>query len=107
MLAQVSQERLWGQIVAKAWSDQEFKQRLLADPGLVFAEYGFEVPEGVEVMLHEETPNLTHFILPARPDGDLLEEELVGNGAPADSFSGFSGFCGRCGRCGCGCGRCD
>jgi hypothetical protein len=107
MIQTVSQDRLWSQIVAKAWSDEDFKQRLLTDPRSVFTEYGLELPEGVELMVHNNSPMIQHFILPECPDGDLREEEVTGAGMSADSFSGFSGACGRCGRCGCGCGRCD
>ena len=103
MNQQVSQDRLWGQIVARAWSDDDFKRRVLSDPETVFAEYGVELPEGTDVMVLEDTATTRHFVLPVSPDGDLMEEELIGGGSSYDSFSGF---CGRCGRCGCGCGGC-
>ena len=111
----VSQERLWDQIVAKAWSDEDFKQRVLSVPELVFAEHGLELPEGTGVMVHDEdvdattqhdTGTVRHFFLPASPDGDLIEAELVGTGIPDDSTVAYCGYCGRCGRCGCGCGYC-
>jgi hypothetical protein len=102
MIQQVSQERLWGQIVARAWSDEDFRRRLLADPRAVLTEYGLDVPEDREIRLVEDTPDVCHLILPVSPAGELADEELVGT-AVMDSFSGFSGWCGRCG---CGCRRC-
>lgn len=97
------QEKQWGQIVARAWADDEFKARLLAQPKVVMREYGLEIDPGVEVSVVEDTEAVRHFVLPPNPTGDLSEEELSPV-AGADSFSGFSGRCGRCG--GCGCGRC-
>jgi hypothetical protein len=60
------------------------------------------VPEGTEFRVVEDTPTVRHLTLPACPDGDLADEELVGT-AVADSYSGV---CGYCGYCGCGCLRC-
>ncbi|HEX4608161.1 MAG TPA: NHLP leader peptide family RiPP precursor [Urbifossiella sp.] len=99
----LSQERAWGQIVAQAWADEDFKARLLADPRGVLAEYGIDTPEGVDLEVVEDTDTVRHFILPPSPAGDLADEEL-GGGAVAYCYSGFSGYCGRCG-CGCSC-RC-
>jgi hypothetical protein len=102
MIQQMSEERLWSQLVAQVWSDEDFKQRLLSDPRAVLAEHGIDVPEDVEVRVVEDTPRVRHLILPPSPAGELTDEELVGT-AVMDSFSGFSG---GCGRCGCGCRRC-
>ncbi len=102
MIQQMSQERLWGQVVARAWDDEDFRQRLLADPRAVLAEYGMDVPEGMEIKVVEDTPEVCHLVLPASPAGELADEELVGT-AVMDSYSGFSGWCGNCG---CGCRRC-
>ncbi len=102
MIQEMSQERLWGQLVARAWSDQGFKRRLLSDPRAVLAEHGFDVPEGTEIRVLEDTPTVRHLTLPPCPEGDLVDEELVGT-AVADSYSGYCGFSGYCG---CGCRRC-
>jgi hypothetical protein len=102
MIEQISQEQVWGQIVARAWSDEDFKQRLLSDPRDVLTEYGLEMPDGAALRVVQDTPEVHHLVLPVSPEGDLADEELVGT-AVMDSFSGF---CGWCGRCGCGCRRC-
>jgi hypothetical protein len=103
MIQMTTEDRLWHQVVARAWADEAFKRRLLSDPAAVLAEHGIDVPEEVAIRVVEDTPRMRHFILPPSPAGELADEELVGT-AVADSFSGFSGFSGRCG---CGCGRCD
>jgi hypothetical protein len=33
-------DKAWGQIVARAWQDEAFKRRLLADPAAVLREQG-------------------------------------------------------------------
>jgi hypothetical protein len=106
MIAQLSEELVWSQIVARAWCDEDFMERLLSDPRAVLAEHGLEVSPGkeVEVVLGsevqvDETDGVLRFVLPASPPDDLIEEDL-GGGAVA--WCGC-GACGRCGACGCRC----
>jgi hypothetical protein len=69
----------WGQLVARTWSDEAFKARLLADPAAVLAEQGIPLPPGVEVRIHEDTPAVVHLTLPPRPPSvnrELSDEEL-------------------------------
>jgi hypothetical protein len=108
MIAQVSEELVWSQLVARAWCDEGFLKRLLSDPRAVLAEHDLEVPPGteVEVVLGTEvkvddTNAVRRFVLPAGPPDELTEEDLVG-GAVAYCYCGA---CGRCGGCGCRC-RC-
>jgi hypothetical protein len=95
-------QKPWGLLVAKAWSDDALKQRLLDDPAAVLEEHGIEVPPGVELRVVEDTDQVCHLVLPASPSGDLVDEELT----LSTGFYCYSGVCGACGRCGCGCGRC-
>ena len=108
MIAQLSEELVWSQIVARAWCDEGFMKRLLSDPRSVLAEHELEVPPGtqVEVALGTEvrvdgTDTVRRFILPARPSHELEEEELAGGTVAWCAC----GACGRCGGCGCRC-RC-
>ena len=67
----------YGKIVAKAWTDEAFKARLMSDPKSIFKENGIDVPEDVEVKVVENTDKLIHFSLPPKPEeGDLSDEEL-------------------------------
>ncbi len=65
----------WGQLVARTWSDEAFKQRLLAEPAAVLAEQGIEVPPGMEVRVHENTPTAVHVALPPALSGELSDEQ--------------------------------
>ncbi len=65
-----------GRMVAKAWSDEAFKQRLLSDTHSVLAEAGVSVPSGITVKVVENKEDTVHLVLPQRPDGELSEETL-------------------------------
>jgi hypothetical protein len=104
MIRQISEDLLWGQIVARAWCDERIMKRLLSDPRDVLSEHGLEVPEGTEVKVEEGTEvkvvedadTVLRFILPVSPPDELTEEDLVGHAVS---------WCGWCGGCGCRC-RC-
>lgn len=103
------------QLIAKAWADEAFKQRLIADPAAVLKEAGLEMPEGIEIRVVEDTEKVAHLVLPRKPSAEELSEEELSNAAGGHCGGGHCGCghggCGghhRCGcgghRCGCGCG---
>jgi hypothetical protein len=94
-------QKQWGMLVARAWTDESLKARLLEDPATVLRENGIEVPFDTEVRVLEDTPAVQHLVLPRSPDGDLADEEL-NYSVGIDSYSGLSFGCGGCRRCGCG-----
>ena len=65
----------WGQMVAQAWSDDSYKQRLLTDPAAVMAERGLTAPAGKQLRVVEDTADTVHVVLPARPN-ELSDEQL-------------------------------
>jgi len=73
------QTDVWGRIVAQAWQDDAFKQRLLADPAAVLQEHDVRVPPGSEVKVFEDTAQVHHLALPRKPDaaGELSDEDLA------------------------------
>ena len=67
----------YGQLIAKAWTDEEFKARLLADPKAAMKEVGMDVPEGMEVEVVESTQEKAYLVIPAKPGpGELSDEDL-------------------------------
>ncbi len=88
-------DKQWSLIVARAWADEEFRDRLISNPQAVLRENGLEIAPDVEVRVVEDSESVRHFILPANPAGDLCEEELSPT-AGADSFSGGCGGCRGC-----------
>lgn len=83
-------------IIAKAWKDEAYKQRLLADPKAVIEEEsGMKFSDSVSVQVTEENTNSLYLTLPMSPEIEgvnLSEEELemIAGGArfrPFDTLS--------------------
>ncbi len=72
--------KAYGKLVAKAWSDEDFKAKLLADPMKVFKENSIVIPEGIDIRIVENTVDTMHFILPPERSDELTDEELGVNG---------------------------
>ena len=66
----------YGQVVAKAWADDAFKQRLLANPAAVLQAEGIAVPAGVEIRAVENTDKVLYLMLPPKPGVELSDEQL-------------------------------
>jgi nitrile hydratase subunit alpha len=56
-----------------------YRQRAVYEPRAVMAEFGLELDEEVEVIVHDSTADIRYMVLPMRPPGteDLGEEELA------------------------------
>jgi hypothetical protein len=62
----------------KTIEDDELRERLKRDPkGTIKEEVGVEIPADVEVAVVEDTPTHFHLILPAKPTGELSDEDLA------------------------------
>lgn len=83
-----------GKVIAKAWSDADFKARLLANPAETLQAEGFAIPEGVKINAVENTTDQFYFVIPQKVD-ELSEEDL-------DGISGGQ----QCTLCCCSCGTC-
>lgn len=55
-------------VVAKAWSDESFKKRLISDPKTVLESQGVVVPEGLEIKVVEQTKELVYVVIPFKPE---------------------------------------
>ena len=59
--------KTWARIVAKAWADEDYKRRLLADPAAVAKEEGVPVPAGLTLRVVEDAPGTRTMVLPPVP----------------------------------------
>jgi nitrile hydratase len=50
-------------VVARAWTDPDYKQRLLADGTAAVAELGFKGPQGEHIVVLENTPSDHHVVV--------------------------------------------
>jgi hypothetical protein len=63
---QPTRRDLEAKLVARAWADEGFRERLKADPrAAVSEETGITVPESITVEVLEETPEKAFIVIPA------------------------------------------
>jgi len=90
-----TRDELEAQIVARAWADEAFRERLKTDPHAAVAEEtGFLIPEAIEVEVVEETPEKGYLVIPLNRVA-ISEEQLeaasgglcAGEGYPPNWFT--------------------
>jgi hypothetical protein len=75
------------QVAAKAAGDDAYRQRLVDDPATVLQEQGLTVPQGANVVIHENTENEIHLVLPTKQPHELdVNESSVGALSTAVQF---------------------
>ena len=66
----------------------------MSDPKAVLAEYGMEVPDGMDVKVVENADNCVHITMPAPPSGSVeLSDEELSNAAGGSTDMGTDGSC--------------
>lgn len=62
------------------YKSKSYRSRAVVAPRRVLAEFGTELPEGVQLRVHDSTADMRYLVLPRRPEGtgDWDEERLVG-----------------------------
>jgi len=61
------------------YKSSEYRSRAVREPRAVLLEFGTEIPDEVEVRVHDSTADLRYLVLPQRPAGteNLTEDELA------------------------------
>lgn len=77
------------QLIAKCWADESFKQKLMSDPAATLKSEGIDLPEGIQVEVHENTAQHLCLVIP-QPPSDLSDDQL-------DNLAGGM----PCGKCNC------
>jgi nitrile hydratase subunit alpha len=56
-----------------------YRARVVREPRAVLAEFGLELPDGVEIRVWDSSADLRYIVVPMRPEGtdDMDEEELA------------------------------
>lgn len=70
--AAASRKLVEAEIISRAWTDEDFRGKLAANPAAALAEAGIPVPAGKTIRIVEEEPGVLTLILPAAP---ALSEE--------------------------------
>jgi len=71
------QNKKMAKIIARAWSDESFKERLIANPRSVLAEYEIFLPAGVEVKVLEQTVDVMYIVVPLKPGEEWLIKPMM------------------------------
>ena len=66
----------WRGIVARAWADEQFKQKLIDNPNQALAAAGVSVPAGVNFVVVENEANRVYLVLPSQPNGNAAVQEM-------------------------------
>lgn len=69
------EQRKLSQIVAKAWSDPIFKERLIEKPKMVLTEEGIKIPDDMSIEVVENTATKRYLTLPKGPPFSIVSNE--------------------------------
>jgi len=53
--------------IAKAWTDDAYKAKLLDNPHVALSEVGVDIPADTSIKMIENTADTTHIVLPVAP----------------------------------------
>lgn len=70
--AKKEQNKKMAKIIARAWSEESFKERLISNPRAVLTECEISVPAGIEVRVLEQTDQVMYIVLPMKPGEEWL-----------------------------------
>ena len=64
--------------IARAWTDADYKAKLLSDPHAALAEAGVDIPAGATIKVMENTADTVHVVLQVTPaeTGEASMEDL-------------------------------
>ena len=73
------------------YKSRAYRARTVREPRAVLAEFGTEIPDDVEVRVHDSTADLRYIVLPMRPPGsEGLSEDVLATLVTRDSLIGVS-----------------
>jgi nitrile hydratase len=73
------------------YKSRAYRSRVIREPRAVLAEFGTQIPETVEVRVHDSTADLRYMVLPLRPGGtEDLDEDALAALVTRDTMIGVS-----------------
>ena len=71
------------------YKTREYRSRAVREPRAVLREFGVDLPENVQVRVHDSTADMRYIVLPARPEGTgALDEAALAELVTRDSMIG-------------------
>ena len=68
-------------VIAKSWTDDEYRKRLIKDPGTVLAEDEITAPPGANIRVIEHQANDIYLFLPPRPQTEINVRNVASQAA--------------------------
>ncbi|WP_069299817.1 nitrile hydratase subunit alpha [Neptunicoccus sediminis] len=73
------------------YKQRAYRSRVVKTPRKVLAEFGLELPDTVQVRVHDSTADMRYLVLPARPEGtDKLDETALAALVSRDAMIGVA-----------------
>jgi len=73
----LTREQLEGKLIARVWEDDEFRTKLTTNPNSAVEDLlGEALPEGMKVVIAEESDKQMTIVIPPRPELESGEKEL-------------------------------
>jgi nitrile hydratase len=73
------------------YKSKAYRARAVREPRAVLAEFGTDIPESVEVRVHDSTANMRYLVLPQQPSlTEEMDEEALATLVTRDSMIGVA-----------------
>lgn len=78
MTNQTTEAQLQTQVIQKAWSDPDFRARLLQDPKAALREtFGVDLPQDIRLNVVEENTKEFYLVIPPHPSAVIPQAERI------------------------------
>ena len=67
-------EKKAASLLGRLWTQPEFKAAFISNPTEVLRGEGFDVPQGVQVSVKEDTADIMHVVIPRPPEKVTVKE---------------------------------
>lgn len=71
------------QVLARSAGDGHFRQKLLDDPAAILGAAGIDTPQGVKLVVVQDSDTVLHIVIPGAPVDAELSDAQLGNLAGA------------------------
>ena len=69
---------IYGEVIAKCWDDEDFKEKFVADPETVLADAGFKLEEGVTYKVIEAPKLVKYLVIPHEGAKEVVQKISAG-----------------------------
>jgi Nitrile hydratase, alpha chain len=70
------EKKAFSAVIHKIWDNPNYKEEFIKNPRVFLKKEGIEIPENVKLIVHENTDNEIHLIIPQKPTVEFADNEL-------------------------------